>query len=64
MGVFGKLFGAAIDVVTLPVRAVADVVMLPADASDGEDFMHRTTDGFKRIADKVTSAADEAAGDK
>lgn len=63
MSVFGKLFGAAIDVVSLPVRAVADVVMLPADASDGKDFLPRTVDGFKRIANKVTEAADEAGKD-
>lgn len=61
MSVLGKLFGAAINVVCVPVAVVVDLAMTPADAADGKDFLSRATKQAKAAAAKISAAADEAA---
>ena len=61
MSVFGKLFGAAVDTAILPFSAAKDVLTLGGSMSG--DRESATGRRLKRIADKVESAADEAAED-
>lgn len=58
MGFFGKLVGAVVDTTVLPFSAAKDVITL-GGALNNEDSA--TIERIKRIGDKVTDAADDAA---
>jgi len=48
------LFGALVDVVSLPVRVVVDVVKLPAKIVNGEeDLLHNTSRGIEKIEEDL-----------
>lgn len=58
MGFFGKLVGAAVDTAVLPFSAAKDVITLGGSLNNEDSA---TIERIKRIGDKVTDAADDAA---
>ena len=58
MGMFGKLIGAVIETVTIPVAVVADVVTLGGAINEkGETY---TGSKIERIVDDLDGAAEDA----
>ena len=43
------LFNALIDVVSMPLRMIVDVVKFPEQIVDGEDVFENTAKGIKKI---------------
>lgn len=59
MGFFGKLLGAAVDVVLTPVEIVKDVVTMGGALND--EPVPYTIKRLSKAVDKVSDAADDAA---
>lgn len=47
------LFGALLDVVSMPVRVAVDVVKLPKQIADGDDLFENTARGIKKIEEDL-----------
>lgn len=59
MGMFGKLLGAAIDVVTTPIDIAKDIATMGGALTDKDESY--TISKGKRITEKLEGAADDAA---
>lgn len=53
MSLFGALVRTVVNVVALPVKVAADVVMAPADAGSGQNVGHRTSEQVQKIKDEA-----------
>lgn len=52
MKLFGQLVRTVVNVVTLPVDVVKDVVMAPVDAAES-DLAHRTKEKIEKIKEEA-----------
>ncbi len=50
---FNSLLKAAVGVVVLPVAIATDIIAMPVDAVDGEDFGTRTSYVGRKIAKNI-----------
>ena len=47
------LFGALVDVVSMPLRVAVDIVKMPVQIANGENALENTIKGIKKIEEDL-----------